>query len=305
MASGIFFFGMILLSNWDLVTKIVVSILIFGVFFGICAITGVQESARNEEIKEALKEIGDLNGDGVVDQKDLLLKNQQDKEKREAYLQNYNKFIVVERVPTKNKNLTRALRIFGYVALAFGVLCYFFIGLRTVDATITKAKINTPPESEPYEVYEFEYQYKGKEYKGYGDDDIVYDINGNMMMDINVGDVYTLYINPFDAKVYKFQDDNRNSIVAAILFVIGGFSILLGIVLRRKYLVSIQYVGDQNEDGRINESDLFIYSQAQYQKLLHKNEMKKAVCPYCGKPLKKEQFFCPNCGARKEITDPE
>ena len=148
-----------------------------------------------------------------------------------------------------------------------------------------------------YEKYDFEYIVNGITYTGEGDDDLVW--NGyEYEFDIEIGEEYPIYYYMVNPSSYSFSREPFAVLYVAVL-IIGGVLFIVGIVLRKKYLHSIEYVGDLNNDGKINEEDLVIYQQRKKDeklKELAEANRKYINCPFCDAKIKREERTCPFCG---------
>lgn len=209
----------------------------------------------------------------------------------------------------KKSRLSQIIGCFfgAFITILFGII--FLIALMdvAVKATITKTNISSTGFSK-YEVYDFEYKYNNKTYYGYGDDDL--DSNGELT--INVGETYTLYVNPFIPSNYKF---NSSAVIAVLLFIVldgvGIFLIIKGALGIKKYRRLLQQVGDANKDGIINEDDIDyaeakakgktdgVYEgtkTAETENAYQENKIYRH-CAYCDSIVDEDAKFCPNCGA--------
>lgn len=231
--------------------------------------------ADKEKIKKALKE------DDNVDNVD-------------------NKVYEVVQVDTKKNRIgTRVCRVFGYITLGLGLLFIFLFHTKTSIATITDANQKYDYHGIAYEEYTFRYTVDGKYYYGVGDDDLVYDYQkGRYVFDIEVGEEYPIYYYMVNPSSYSFSKEPFAPLYV-ILIISGSVLIIIGIVFRKKYLKSIEYVGDLNNDGKINEKDLIIYQKKKSEENLAKmaEAAKKYInCPFCDAKIKKDERNCPFCG---------
>lgn len=187
----------------------------------------------------------------------------------------------------------------GVVLIAFGLFLFFLMFKVSTTATITRTWDNGS-----YELYDFEYEYNGKKYHGYGDDD--FDAFGHYT--INVGDEYTLYISPTNPASYDFKSNNGVG-VFCLLFVsgIGALIIIFSIRTKIKHDRELQLVGDINKDGKIDDKDLE-YADAinsgkkegAYQASKENEYLEKKIyrrCPYCDSIVDENDKFCTNCGS--------
>lgn len=189
-----------------------------------------------------------------------------------------------------NKVKTRVIRIFGYVFIFLGILFMFLLKQDRALAEITSITNNTETVS-----YTFTYTYKGDIYQGKGEDDIkFYDTLSTTGAHI----IYVKEINPAD---YSFNQDPANVILLVLFEIIGGALLIYGIVTRRKYLVSIKFVGDLNKDGKIDEKDYEIYkiNEAIGVKIDVTGKKNYKFCPYCGENLV-SIYNCVACGKKIE-----
>ena len=210
-----------------------------------------------------------------------------------------DKVYEVVQVDTKrNRITTRALKIVGVIFLALGALFAVLFHTNSTTATITKTSMATDYQTyQKYEKYDFEYIVNGVTYTGEGDDDLVW--NGyEYEFDIEIGEEYPIYYYMVNPSSYSFSREPFAVLYIAVL-IIGGVLFIVGIVLRKKYLHSIEYVGDLNNDGKINEEDLVIYQQRKKDeklKELAEANRKYINCPFCDAKIKREERTCPFCG---------
>ena len=187
----------------------------------------------------------------------------------------------------------------GIVLLAFGLFLFFFIFKVSTTATITKTWDNGI-----YELYDFEYEFNGKKYHGYGDDD--FDSSNNYT--INVGEKYTLYVSPTNPSDYDFESNNGLGIFC--LLFIGGIGVLIianAIRTKIKHNKELQLVGDINKDGIINDKDLEYAdainsgkNEGAYKASKENAYMENKIyrrCPHCDSILDENAKFCSNCGS--------
>ena len=209
-------------------------------------------------------------------------------------------------------NRSRVANIFVYFFLSilfiiFAIVAFALCMDVAVKATITKAQI-TKSGNYKYEVYDFEYKYNNMTYYGYGDDDLAADGS----LSIKEGETYTLYVSITNPSDYRFKSKATIAIVALIGF--GGLSIFFltkGIILFIRFKRQLRQIGDANNDGLINESDIDyaeaknsgiadgIYEgtkKAETENAYLKNKIYRR-CPYCDSIVDDDAKFCPNCGS--------
>lgn len=280
-----------------------------------------------ESLSEKLKGVTDLNHDGKIDETDLKIKEALDlanntaqeqlygKDKWEAIkranekenaINTTGKYIIVEGELPKNKLKTKLMRIFGYVLIGLGVVFFFLLEEYRYTATITSATLVRDYNDEVYEVYTFSYNVNGRRFTGRGDDDAAYTLDGERYFDIAVGEEYTIYASILTPGDYHFSPSNTN--VAATILSCGAGLVLvvIGVISRKRFLISIQYVGDLNNDGKIDEADLIIFNRQEHEKRmeeLKRKQKNKNRCIYCGEKIPKNKLFCPQCGASRNIEN--
>ena len=233
---GLFAFIMNLFSKGNLAAKIFIEIIIFVIFGGVSVAliaTGIDKSNKTKEkINNTI-------------------------EANKTTLDNYYKYVDKSKKPemtleTKelkpNRIKTKICRIFGIILILLGILFMFLLSQAKVSATITE-------KNDFFDVvkYEFSYEYNGNTYYGNGKDDIIYSDN------LNVDSKHDIYVNVINPSDYSFDVNYSNIILLITFSAIGGILLVYGVVARRKYLVSIKFVGDLNKDGKIDEKDYEIY----------------------------------------------
>ena len=277
------------------------------------------------ELNEKLKGLTDLNKDGKIDEADLVIKESMElkdldeerkrkeqerwdelRKSQEEVEERLSKYVVVEAETPKNKLKTRILRIIGYIFIALGVLFFFLLEEYQYKATITSTSWVTDAQGEVYEVYSFSYTINGKEYIGRGDDDAAYTLDNERYFDIALGEEYTIYASIISPEKYQFEPTNTNVAIAILLSGVGIAFFLIGFISRRKFLVSIQHIGDLNNDGKINEKDLIIFNHQEYEKRMeefNKSSKNNRRCAFCGSKISKDELFCSFCGAAKKLNN--
>lgn len=209
-------------------------------------------------------------------------------------------FLINEGKTLRNKQNTRTIKIIGLFLIALGIilgiLCYEY----KVYAKVTKVW-EVKYDNQYYEKYEFWYTFNGSEYMGVGEDDLAVGPAG-VYFDITVGQSYPVYVMAIAPGSYHFQKLNLSLMFGLVLVTSGATLFVYGIVYRKRFLLQIQSVGDLNEDHKVDEKDLRVYSENQ--KKIEEDERKKLIekdyCKYCGSKLAKTDLFCTNCGAKRE-----
>ena len=197
--------------------------------------------------------------------------------------------------------------VFGLIFIMIGIVAFTLLFDVAVKATITKASI-TGPENDKYEVYDFEYQYNNHTYYGYGDDDLT----SSGELSIDVGETYTLYVNPIAPTNYKFDSDAAAGIVMLLIFVSAGITfIVIGLVNFMKIQKELKRIGDANRDGVVDERDLEYAAKlasgqadgayegakaAEAENTYLKNKVYRR-CKYCDSIVGDDARFCHNCGS--------
>lgn len=197
--------------------------------------------------------------------------------------------------------------IFGIMFIMIGIISFIAFFDVAVKATITKASI-VGPENDKYEIYDFDYYYNNKQYSGYGDDDLT----SSGELSINVGETYTLYVNPIAPSNYKFDSDAPIGLMMLLIFVSGGIAlIVIGIVNYTKIQKELKKVGDANKDGVVDERDLEYADKvasgqaegayegtkaAEAENAYQKNKIHRR-CKFCDSIVSDDASFCPNCGS--------
>ena len=233
---GLFAFIMTLFSQGTLAAKVFIEIIIFVIFGGVSIALIATGIDKGNKTKETIDKTIEAN---------------------KTTLDNYYKYVDKNKKPkmtleTKelkpNRIKTLICRIFGLVLILLGILFMFLLNQAKVTATITRKNdfFDTVQ-------YDFSYEYNGNTYYGNGKDDIAYSDKLNVNTE---HDIYVKVINPSD---YSFDVNYSNIILLIIFSTVGGILLIYGVVARRKYLVSIKFVGDLNKDGKIDEKDYEIY----------------------------------------------
>lgn len=196
----------------------------------------------------------------------------------------------------KNKKVTKAFRIIGYVFLAIATIFLFLFGTASTTATVDSVNMATGPYNEKYEEYTFNYTVGSIVYHGNGEDDLVYK-NGTYVYDIEVNDVYPIYYYRVAPQFYSFSKDPQIGWVITF-YITGAIFLIIGIVFRRRYLKQIDFVGDLNGDGKINEKDLELYQEKlkKIQEEFVNTDTVIKKCPFCDKTVAQDEGNCPYCG---------
>lgn len=201
----------------------------------------------------------------------------------------------------------------GFFSLLFGFLMFLIFFRVGTQATVTYAWRATDSHGIPYEEYDFEYEFYGQTFKGYGDDDLSFNgIDSKGEFTVKVGQTYELYVSPFNPASYSFTN---TSVVGVVFFAIAGtlgaFIMTRAILIKRKHDKELAEVGDINGDGVINDADL-AYADAlrngknegafegSYQASKENEYLRQKVyrrCPYCDSIVDDDAKFCAQCGS--------
>lgn len=275
--------------------------------------------------------VGDLNNDFKIDEKDLLIYLNKDKDSsvlkycpscgkelqsnellcdscnsnkeetkkpeeinEEAKKQEERKkYLIKESKTHESKKIITTIKIIGFLFLFLGILFIFLLKPNSVNAKVTRVT-TVQMKDDSYEKYEFSYKFMGTMYIGQGDDDLAYDSDNNPYYSINVGEEYTVYVSILTPNNYHFTQPFAYLIIVIILFGISLGVLLLGYALKKEYLKDIFSVGDLNNDFKIDEKDLDLFREK-----IEKEEMerlKNLSCPYCNNIFKEGYSYCPYCG---------
>ena len=212
-------------------------------------------------------------------------------------------FLIIEGRTQRNKKKTITLKVLGVLFALLAVLFFFLMRPYQVMATVDEVRMVTDGSSE-YEEYTFSYTDRnGTTHIGNGDDDLIYNQDtGKYEYDIKQGRQYPLYISILAPGNYSFSENYAFLILVIALGGLGAGLLIAGFVLRARFLLSIQNVGDLNNDGKINEKDLAVFADNVKQAEEEEKARIKALdyCKYCGSKLDKRTLFCPQCGASRE-----
>lgn len=192
----------------------------------------------------------------------------------------------------KRMTFKGAVSLGGFLVALGLFLLMILLRVRT-DAVITKTSLAN--DGDYYEVYDFEYKRNGKTYKGYGDDDAYYDYyTDTYRYSILEGEVYDIYVSPIIPSIYDFSSSANVGAAFCQIFTVAGVVIIVSsIYKRKKFLESLEELGDLNGDGKIDEGDFDYAKNHPYQE----PKIQKK-CPYCESVLDDDATECKSCGAK-------
>ena len=95
--------------------------------------------------------------------------------------------------------------------------------------------------------------------------------------------------------------DSIYIIIGFLYMLTGGGFIGLGYFIRNKFLSSICFIDDLNEDGKIDEADLLVYIEElednrKKQRRLANKYLKVRYCKFCGTKIAEKASYCKSCG---------
>lgn len=213
-----------------------------------------------------------------------------------------NTMLKEEAKTSKNKQTTKALSIIGLVLIVVGILLGVLLYQRPVTAKVTEVMMMND-NGHKYEKYEIRYNFLGELYVGVGTDELEYNDETNTYeYDIKEGEEYSVYVSVIAPSNYHFQRSYVSFVLGGIFSFSGIVIVIVAFIKRKKFLISIQFINDLNNDGKINEIDLRMYAKNEEEKEAQEKERirKRDFCKYCGSKLLKTDLFCQNCGAKRE-----
>jgi hypothetical protein len=259
----------------ELAAKIFIATIMF-LFFTIAGVAIIIINIkRYQKEKEEIKETIDIN---KIDIDSFL--NSISKDSTKVYAKTEE--------PKSNRIITRSATIVGYVLMGLGLVLFLLLNQVKVKATVT-SKYETSSEVS----YSFTYSYNGAPYSGQGSDKKEY---SSM---ITEGSQYYIYVSMVNPSHYEFEYNAAPMITLFVFLILGSAFLGYGIIQRKKYLVSIKFVGDLNHDGKIDEEDYKIYKNGGGVEVEFENVSKSKFkyCPYCGERLV-NLSYCGACHTR-------